>query len=384
MPAGPGVTSLAAYTNADGVFNIPATPRSDDGNVQIDIAQGVQGKTKDGGPLKSVSVVKAADSTPPLSGSTVVVPAYDFGPDGATFSPPVTLEFSYDRTVLPQGVPENNLTVVVWDPASGKWTEVESTVDAAAGRVSASVSHFSRYAVTVNARPAAFAVGGLSISPAQAKPGDTISIGVTVTNQGDIAGTLPVSLKVDGTTQSSQDVSVQGGAEQRVSFMFTSDVPGRHQIDVNGVTGSFTLLAPLGPAVFTTSLSVSSSVVDVGKPPVATVLVKNTGESAGTRTVIVTVNGKQTSSTVVDLAAGTSKTLGITVPADVPGNYTVDVDGHSASYAVNALPVVPRRGINWWLVGLSVAAVTAAASFVGFRLRQRSAYVPPVAPKVSK
>ena len=384
MPAGPGVTNLAAYTNADGVFNIPATPKSDDGKVQVDIAQGVQGKTKDGAPLKSVSVVKAGDSAPPPSGSTVVVPAYDFGPDGATFSPPIKLELSYDRSVLPQGVPERNLTVVTWDPVSSKWSEIESTVDSSSGRIMASISHFSRYAVTLRARPAVFAVGALAISPTEAKPGETVRVSATVTNQGDVAGSLPVSLKVDGKSQSTQDVSVQGGSDQQVTFTFTSDVLGAHQVDVNGVTGSFTLLRPLGPAVFTTSLSISSNAVDVGIPPVVSVLVKNTGESPGTRTVIVTINGKQASSVVVELAPGAAKTLDITAPAGTPGSYTVDVDGRSASYVVNPLPVVPQRVINWWLVGLAVAALTAAASFTGFRLRERSAYVPPVAPKVSK
>lgn len=71
--------------------------------------------------------------------------AYDFGPSG-NFAQPAQLKLKYSASGLPAGALESRLvlyTVVggVWQPVAG------STVDTSAHTVSASVMHFSTYAV---------------------------------------------------------------------------------------------------------------------------------------------------------------------------------------------------------------------------------------------
>ena len=382
-PTGPGLINLGTYTNGDGVFNLPATPLSDDGKTQLIISKGVRARNRDGGPLGSVSIVKSPDASPPPVDAILAVPAYDFGPEGATFDPPITLVFLYDRSALPQELPDKNLTIVTWNPASGKWTELASTVDATAGRITTTVVHFSQYAVIARERAAAFTISALSVSPTDAKPGDTITITASVANQGDLAGSYEMSLILDGKVQSTQKKTVNGNSNQQVTFTVALAEPGTHQVEVNGLTGSFTVSRPSAPASFAVSFSVAPTVVGIGQGPVVSVLVKNTGGSAGARPVVISIDGKQVSRNEVQLAAQTTKTIEFTAPADIPGTYSVEIDGQTSSYTVTAPLVIPESKINWWLIGGAVFVMAATSSFMVLRLRQRAAHVPPMPPVAS-
>ena len=92
----PGITSLSPYINDVGVFNLAATAASDDTKVQLTIARGVQARAKDGGPLKSASINRLDSPPPPPPDVRMVGPAYELGPDGATFEPPIMLTFVFD------------------------------------------------------------------------------------------------------------------------------------------------------------------------------------------------------------------------------------------------------------------------------------------------
>jgi predicted lipoprotein with Yx(FWY)xxD motif len=80
----------------------------------------------------------------PTLENTAVIAAYDFGPDGTTFDPSITLTISYDPAVLPEGVAEADLHIAMFDGTD--WVALASTVDTAANTISASVGHFTRFA----------------------------------------------------------------------------------------------------------------------------------------------------------------------------------------------------------------------------------------------
>lgn len=74
-----------------------------------------------------------------------VGPAFRLGPEGATFAAPVTLTFR--APALPPGMTLAGVGIETQD-AAGFWHRVASTVDAAAGTVTASTHHFSDWALT--------------------------------------------------------------------------------------------------------------------------------------------------------------------------------------------------------------------------------------------
>jgi hypothetical protein len=70
-----------------------------------------------------------------------------YGPEGTHFAKPVTLELPYDRAHLPAGVAENDLAVHYWNPVTGDWEKLESSVDTRNQIVRAQTTHFSLYQI---------------------------------------------------------------------------------------------------------------------------------------------------------------------------------------------------------------------------------------------
>ena len=94
--------------------------------------------------------------------------------------------------------------------------------------------------------PAAFEVSQLSISPAEVQVGEEVIVSATVANTGEVDGSYTVTLKVDGVTESTKNVTVAGGQSTKVTFSVVKDVAASYQVDIAGQTGSFTVAkAPL-------------------------------------------------------------------------------------------------------------------------------------------
>lgn len=97
---------------------------------------------------------------------------------------------------------------------------------------------------------AAFTTSNLSVSPSEVNIGESVIISVLVTNTGDVAGSCEVPLKIDNLVVASEEVSLAAGDSQTVTFTTAKDVTGSHSVDVNGLSGSFTVKeeAPAPPA----------------------------------------------------------------------------------------------------------------------------------------
>jgi hypothetical protein len=73
---------------------------------------------------------------------------YDFTPAGATFNEPVTIRFSYDPALIPDGVSASSLQIAFYDSTQNAWTTLPSIVDTNGHFISAQTTHFTPYAVT--------------------------------------------------------------------------------------------------------------------------------------------------------------------------------------------------------------------------------------------
>ncbi len=102
----------------------------------------------------------------------------------------------------------------------------------------------------------------LKITPATVNIGDNITIAATVINSGDIEGTYPVTLKINGLIEKNQEVTVPAGASLEVNFVVTKNNAGTYQADINGLTGSFTI-----SQVTSTPTNTSGPITTTTAPP---------------------------------------------------------------------------------------------------------------------
>jgi len=120
-------------------------------------------------------------------------------------------------------------------PATTYYFRVRSSD--AAGNLAVSDEH----AFATLARVAAFASSELSISPSEVYIGETVAISVVITNTGDGAGSYEVTLKIDGVVEATKGVTLNAGVSGEVTFTTAKDAAGTYSVEVDGLSGSFTV-----------------------------------------------------------------------------------------------------------------------------------------------
>ena len=104
------------------------------------------------------------------------------------------------------------------------------------------------FTVTVPPAPAAFSVSGLSVLPAEVELGETITVSMVVANTGGEAGSYTAVLKINGGKEEEKTVTIAAGSSQTVSFRVTREEAGSCTVTVDGLSGSFTVVAPPAPS----------------------------------------------------------------------------------------------------------------------------------------
>ena len=89
-----------------------------------------------------------------------------------------------------------------------------------------------------------FVVSNLSIQPAEVRPDEPITIAVSVANTHHTWGIYSLVLKVNGAREAQKQATVDAGSTQDVSFDVTRKELGRYTVFINGLSGSFTVVAP--------------------------------------------------------------------------------------------------------------------------------------------
>ncbi|GAI91266.1 unnamed protein product, partial [marine sediment metagenome] len=187
---------------------------SEDGNLTITIPEDTIALDKHGKPLSTLTTEVDPSPPDPPEGANIIGLVYDFGPSGATFAPPITFTWSYDPDDLPEGVAEEDLVIAYYDEDAGEWVECECTVDTETHTITASVSHFTIFAIIGVPKPAAFALSSLVISPAEVAPGEKVNISVSLANTGGLEGSYTVVLKINGLKEAEQSITIAAGASK--------------------------------------------------------------------------------------------------------------------------------------------------------------------------
>jgi len=99
------------------------------------------------------------------------------------------------------------------------------------------------YIFTTLGKPpaAAFITSNLIISPSEVDVGEAVTISILITNAGDAADSYAVTLKINGVVEATKEVTLSAGTSQEVIFTTSRDVAGTYAVDVDGLSGSFTV-----------------------------------------------------------------------------------------------------------------------------------------------
>jgi hypothetical protein len=158
QPQAPGpqvpstVKSADLFTNDLGVVTQTMTLQSTDQLATVSVGQGVTAFDAAGNPLSSVSIdVVQADQIAgmPSSGKLSFAGlAYNLQPDGATFSPGITITFT-----VPQAQWSHQYMIREYDHGADTWIDLPTTYNPESGTVSASVNRFCCFALFSDVAP---------------------------------------------------------------------------------------------------------------------------------------------------------------------------------------------------------------------------------------
>ena len=147
LPTGETI-DLSGDIDEEGVVQDDVEQSAFAGTLLIDIPAGTTALTEGGEPLQEITIEEICFGFPaPPANAYVVGCAYDYGPDGATFNPPIEITISYDPGLIPGGVAEEDLVIAYYDASAGEWVVLPSTVDTVNHTVTAEVSGFTYFAV---------------------------------------------------------------------------------------------------------------------------------------------------------------------------------------------------------------------------------------------
>jgi len=244
-------TSSPISSSGEILETIEAT--SEDGMLTLTIPEGTIALDKDDNSL--ITLEAQIDTSPPPSpeDTSIIGLAYDFGPDGATFDPSITLTRSYDPNDIPEGVAEEDLVLAWYDEASDQWIELDCVVYTGNNTITAAIEHFTTFAIigaiiplepvepVLAPAPAAFTPSSLGLSPIEVNIGDEVTISLLVANTGGKSGSYRVTLKINGVVAATKEVTVSAGFSKEATFTISKDIAGTYSVDVNGLTDSFTV-----------------------------------------------------------------------------------------------------------------------------------------------
>ncbi len=220
-----------------------------------------------------VIVMSLAEESPDPPDGTVVVGSvyYDFTGYKDTkrlieceiatfFYPEISILVSFDPETIPPGGFDPYLAW--YDAELGVWNPLPSDPDklAGVGQVTGLTNTFaSTFAVLVNVpapeptpvpepvvpEPAHFVVSDLSITPKESKTGETVTISVNVTNDGEEEGTYLVELMINGQIAKDAEVTLGAGQSEEVTFAVSAAEPGQYEVVVSGLSGEFTVVGAI-------------------------------------------------------------------------------------------------------------------------------------------
>jgi len=194
--------------------------------------------------------------------------------------------------------------------------------------------------VTVEApvRPAKLRLTNLGVSRREAGIGETVTVSALATNIGDVAGEFSLELFVNDDKRETKVIQLGGGETTTVEFDVAEGAEGDYEVTLGDLSISFSITsdAPsVKPAEFQViELTVNPSLVLADEVVEVSVKVINVGETGGSYTVNLKIDGTIRETRDVALSGGATGFVEFKVTEVYPGIHTVEIDDQSGSFTV--------------------------------------------------
>ena len=96
-------------------------------------------------------------------------------------------------------------------------------------------------------KPPTFELSDLKIEPSEVEAGRSVQVSVEVKNVGEVEGSYAVVLRINGAVTDNKEVTLAGGAVERVSFTVREENAGTYVVEVGELSGSFLVKPALKP-----------------------------------------------------------------------------------------------------------------------------------------
>ncbi len=176
--------------------------------------------------------------------------------------------------------------------------------------------------------PAEFQVSNLEVNPTTALANEAVEISVTVMNIGEESGSHSLNLIINGVIRDTQNVELSGGATIVVEFQVTEANEGTYNVEVDGLSSSFTVAGTASSNIILNRLIVSPYEIWGGETVTIKALTQNLGDQPGTLHAQLKIKDEVQETRAVTFAAGESKQIEFTTTAEYTGTGEA-LDGYS-------------------------------------------------------
>lgn len=202
-------------------------------------------------------------------------------------------------------------------------------------------------------------------SPPTVVAGESLTIPVTVRNEGGTAGDYEATLTVDGRTVATNTGRLQPNDSAAVTFEHPFETAGEYEVTVG--TESLTVLVREPATLSVTDIRADSRQVAVGESVTVTATVENPDDVPGSRDVPVTLDGEDIGVESVTLDAGESASVSVTVELPEPGVHTIAIGEATVEVEATRETVdTPTPGFG---PAVAVVALATAAVLLGRKRR---------------
>ena len=204
--------------------------------------------------------------------------------------------------------------------------------------------------------------------PATVAVGETVTVPVTVANDGGAPGDYRTTLTADNRTVDAANGTLDSGTTTTVRLSWTPTEAGTSEVAVRGRSYEVRVREPSTPRV--PSLSTDRRTVEAGESVLLTAEVVAEGEVPADGDVTVRVDGATVATERVRVAPGATATLRIPVSFDEPGPREVSVGNRTLTISVSEPPTATATAadtsstrIPGFDVGAAVAALSLALAW---------------------
>ncbi len=165
-----------------------------------------------------------------------------------------------------------------------------------------------------------------SVSETEITTSDTVDVTGTIENRSAERGSVHTELRVDGAIIDTEQVTVDPGETESVTFTGRFQEPGEYEVGVND-THAGTVVVELPPPEFEiVDATVDETTVEPGESVEVTATVTNVGGREGEFTAELRVDGTVVESRQTTIGADEEDDVTFTHTFDDPGEYDVDVN----------------------------------------------------------